>query len=136
VLLVAGGAFFYFNNLRTRAADYNPQITPADFTTKITNKYFALPVGKKMTYGTGGDRIEIEILPEKRVINGVETIIYLDREFKNGQLVEETKDYLAQHRTAMCGTSARTWITTRTANCRIIPAAFSTGRMGQRPASG
>ncbi|WP_314194399.1 hypothetical protein [uncultured Arthrobacter sp.] len=99
LLLVAGGAaFFYFNNLRARAADYNPQITPADFTTKITNKYFALPVGKKMTYGTGGDRIEIEILKETRVIEGVETVIYLDKEFKNGQLVEETRDYLAQHK--------------------------------------
>src|SRR6478735_7358291 len=98
LLLVAGGAaFFYFNNLRSRAADYNPRITPADFTTKITNKYFALPVGKKMTYGTGGDRIEIEILKETRVIEGVETVIYLDQEFKNGQLVEETRDYLAQH---------------------------------------
>ncbi|WP_353710803.1 hypothetical protein [Arthrobacter sp. K5] len=98
VLLVAGGAFFYLNNLRTRAADYNPQITPADFTTKITNKYFALPVGKKMTYGAGGDRIEIEILKETLVIEGVETVIYLDKEFKNGQLVEETRDYLAQHK--------------------------------------
>ncbi|MFC9353453.1 hypothetical protein [Arthrobacter sp. NPDC057013] len=99
LLLVAGGAaFFYFNNLRAGAADYSPQITPADFTTKITNKYFALPAGKKMTYGAGGDRIEIEILKETRVIEGVETVIYLDKEFKNGQLVEETRDYLAQHK--------------------------------------
>ena len=52
--------------------------------------------------------MEIEILPETRVIEGVETVIYLDKEFQNGQLVEETRDYLAQHTTAMCGTSART----------------------------
>ena len=56
-----------------------------------------------MTYetvgqGGGSERIEIEILPEKRVIEGVETVIYLDKEYKNGQLVEETRDYLAQHK--------------------------------------
>src|SRR4051812_20439668 len=95
LLLVAGGAaFFYINNLRSTPSDYNPQINPADFSTKITNKYFALPVGKKMTYEAGADRIEIEILPETRVIEGVETVIYLDKEFQNGQLVEETRDYL------------------------------------------
>ncbi|WP_231494333.1 hypothetical protein [Arthrobacter sp. 9MFCol3.1] len=30
-------------------------------------------------------------------IEGVETVVYLDKEYKNGQLVEETRDYLAQH---------------------------------------
>ena len=56
-----------------------------------------------MTYETtagGGvtERIEIEILPEKMQIEGFEAIVYLDKEYKNGQLVEETRDYLAQHR--------------------------------------
>jgi hypothetical protein len=37
-----------------------------------------------MTYGAGGDRIELEILPEKRVIEGVETIIYLHRNSRTG----------------------------------------------------
>ena len=103
LLIIAAGALLYINNLRSEASSYNPQIKPADFTTKITNKYFALPVGKKMTYeGTtqGGvtERIEIEILKEPKVIEGVETVVYLDREYKNGQLVEETRDYLAQHK--------------------------------------
>jgi hypothetical protein len=105
LLLVAGGAVFFYNDniKRSRAGEYNPQISPADFTTDITNKYFALPVGKKMTYETtaGGrvtERIEIEILPEKMQIEGFETVVYLDKEYKNGQLVEETRDYLAQHK--------------------------------------
>jgi hypothetical protein len=104
LLVVGGGVFLYNDNVkRSRAGEYNPEISPADFTTNITNKYFALPVGKKMTYETAGpegvtERIEIEILPEKMQIEGFETVVYLDKEYKNGQLVEETRDYLAQHK--------------------------------------
>ena len=105
VLLVAAGvALFVTESTRkSRAAEYTPQVNPADFSTKITNKYFALPVGKKLTYetveqGKVTETIEIEILQETKAIEGVETAIYLDKEFKNGQLVEETRDYLAQHK--------------------------------------
>lgn len=105
LLLVVGGAtlFVLDNTQRSRAAEYTPQINPADFTTKITNKYFALPAGKKLTYetteqGKVTERIEIEILRETKTIEGIETVIYLDKEFKNGRLVEETRDYLAQHK--------------------------------------
>ena len=104
LLVVAGATLFVLDNAkRSRAAEYNPQINPADFTTEITNKYFALPVGKKLTYETTDhgkvtERIEIEILPETVNIGGVETVVYLDKEYKNGQLVEETRDYLAQHK--------------------------------------
>jgi hypothetical protein len=103
LVVIAGGALLLINNMQNQASAYNPQIKPADFTTKITNKYFALPVGKKMTYESttqGGttERVEIEILNEPKVIEGVETVIYQDREYKNGQLVEETRDYLAQHK--------------------------------------
>ncbi len=77
--------------------------TPSDFTTTITNTYFALPVGKKMTFEAmtknGLEKIEIEILSEKKVIEGFTTIVYLDTVYLNGQIHEITKDYLAQHKT-------------------------------------
>lgn len=105
VLLVAAGTALIVteSTRRSRAAEYTPQVNPADFTTDITNKYFALPVGKKLTYetverGKVTETIEIEILQETKTIEGVETVIYLDKEYKNGQLVEETRDYLAQHK--------------------------------------
>ena len=104
LLLLAGGLLFYGSTrAQESSGDYNPQVNPADFTTKITNKYFALPVGKKMTYeGTTArgakEKIEIEILRETKVIEGVETVVYLDRGYIDGQLVEETRDYLAQHK--------------------------------------
>ena len=105
LLLVVGGVTLFAVNStnRSRAAEQNPQLNPADFSTQITNKYFTLPVGKKLTYETTDngkvtERVEIEILPETKTIEGVETAVYLDRGYKNGQLVEETRDYLAQHK--------------------------------------
>ncbi|WP_427007350.1 hypothetical protein [Pseudarthrobacter sp. H2] len=103
LIIMAGGALWYFNNSRNDASDYSPQIKPAEFTAKITNKHFALPVGKKLTYESTDqrgitERIEIEILQESKIIEGVETAIYLDKVYNNGQLVEETRDYLAQHK--------------------------------------
>jgi hypothetical protein len=82
LLLVVGGAtlFVFDNTKRSRAAEYAPQVNPADFTTQITNKYFALPVGKKLTYettqqGRVTERVEIEILRETMTIEGVETVV-------------------------------------------------------------
>ena len=111
--VVVGGAVFYISSRSSykgssmssdqSAKAYNPEIHPADFSTKITNRYFALPIGKKMTFeaklASGVDeKIEIEVLKDTKVIGGVETIVYLDKVYNNGQLVEETRDYLAQHK--------------------------------------
>lgn len=82
--------------------DYNPEINPADFSTKITNKYFTLPVGRKLTYeGKVGNNVEtnhIEIETGTKTIMGVDTIIYRDKVYVAGELTEDTKDYLAQDR--------------------------------------
>jgi hypothetical protein len=110
--LIVGGVVFYIasrspyktglsSHQETKA--YNPEIHPADFSTKITNRYFALPIGKKLTYeaklASGIDeKIEIEVLKDTKIIEGIETVIYLDKVYDNGQLVEETRDYLAQHK--------------------------------------
>lgn len=85
------------------AKSYDPQINPDDFTTNITNKYFALPAGKKMVFTAMAkdgvnETIEIEILEDIKIIEGVETVVYLDKVYNDGQLVEETRDYLAQHK--------------------------------------
>lgn len=114
ILLIVGlgGAFLYVSSKSSdnkqstqqgQSSEYNPQINPADFSTKITNKYFALPVGKKMVYEAKteegiNEKIEIEILTETKNIEGVETIVYLDKVYNNGEMVEETRDYLAQHK--------------------------------------
>ncbi len=105
--VIVGGVFYYYNKQEMGATpavsgEYNPQINPADFSTTITNKYFALPVGKKMTYEAttkeGLEKIEIEITKETKVIEGVTTVVYLDTVHLNGVIHEITKDYLAQHK--------------------------------------
>jgi hypothetical protein len=79
---------------------YNPEINPADFTTKITNTYFSLPVGKKMVYQAktedGVETIEVLITGKTKSVMGVETLIFWDRVWLNGELIEDTRDYLAQ----------------------------------------
>ncbi len=84
------------------AADYKPIIIPAEFSTTINNPLFNLPVGKLMVYEAktdeGLERVEIRIRQETRKIMGVETVVYNDRVFVDNQLVEETNDYLAQHK--------------------------------------
>ncbi len=81
---------------------YNPSINPLDFSTTITNKYFSLPVGKKLTFEAatkdGLEKIEIIMTGETKVIEGVTTLVYRDTVYLNGQLHEVTKDYLAQHK--------------------------------------
>lgn len=113
LILAAGGLLLYLQRrsaappstygVGQKSERYAPNIVPSDFTTQITNRYFTLPVGKKMTFEgvteTGAmERIEIEILPETKTIAGVETVIYLDKVYDDNQLVEETRDYLAQHK--------------------------------------
>lgn len=105
-LLLFAGFLFKSNtqspNLGEADEVYNPTINPSDFTTEITNKYFSLPVGKKMTYEAetkdGTELVEIEITDEIKVIEGVSTRVYLDTVLLGGQMHEVTKDYLAQNK--------------------------------------
>jgi hypothetical protein len=114
VVAIIGAAILYSFNQQSSetkqpdshtnpTGNYNPRINPADFSSKITNQYFNLPIGKKMTFEATTEKgikedIKIEVLQQKKIIAGVETIIYLDKVYNDGQLVEETTDYLAQHK--------------------------------------
>lgn len=68
--------------------------------TNINNKYFSLPVGRKLIYEgdteDGLERVEITISGDIKEILGVKTLVYLDKVWLDNELVEETKDYLAQ----------------------------------------
>lgn len=71
-----------------------------DFSTNITNPYFSLPVGRVFTYEgktkEGVERVEISIPGETEVINGVTTLVYRDKVWLNGEMIEDTRDFLAQ----------------------------------------
>jgi hypothetical protein len=97
---VVAFTMFTISNLVFAEEAYNPEINPADFSTEITNPYLTLPVGKVLVYEgeteDGLERIEITITDEKKIVMGVETIVYWDRAWIDGELVEDTKDWLAQ----------------------------------------
>lgn len=90
--IVAGSGMFFIAS--------KEQIIPSNFTTKITNKYFSLPVGRRLTYlaetEDGIERIELEIEAGTKLILGINTVIYRDKVYLGDELVEDTKDYLAQ----------------------------------------
>lgn len=66
----------------------------------ITNPYLMLGVGRQTEFeGETEDafeRIVLEVLPETRNVNGVESAIVLDTVYHDGQVVEKTFDWFAQ----------------------------------------
>ena len=80
--------------------EYNPKISPENFSMNITNPYFSLPIGKKMVYEKHADgeveRIEVLVPGWTKDIMGVKTLVFWDRVYVDGELVEDTRDYLAQ----------------------------------------
>jgi len=90
---------------------YNPTIKPDEFTTKITNKYTSLPVGRKLTYEEqtvdGTEKVEITIDGQTKKVMGVTTLVYRDKvwldsnedgKYTAKEIIEDTKDYVAQHK--------------------------------------
>ena len=62
---------------------------------KGSNPYFPLTPGYQLSYRHGKDTDTLTVLPETKVIDGVETRVVEDRETKKGQIVEVTRDYYA-----------------------------------------
>ena len=85
-----------------------PTLNPADFSAKVTNPLFPLDgVGPKVFEGQEKDpdtgetfttRIEHVVLPQTDNIGGVDATVLQDKEYHDGELVEETLDYFAQHK--------------------------------------
>ncbi|HLB51812.1 hypothetical protein A3F07_04735 [candidate division WWE3 bacterium RIFCSPHIGHO2_12_FULL_38_15] len=75
-------------------------LDPALFVMDITNKYLKLPVGRKLIYEgqteDGLEKVEITIPGDRKLIIGVNTLVYVDKVWVDAELVESTKDYLAQ----------------------------------------
>ena len=78
----------------------DPHVDPADFSTVITNQYFSLPIGLKAKSkgetDDGTETIEITIPGDTKMVMGVKTLVYRDKVWLDGELIEDTEDYLAQ----------------------------------------
>lgn len=83
------------------SGEYDPVIDPANFVSTIDHPYMSLTPGKVWVYeGKSEDgeveRIEIEVTPDTKTIMGVAATVVREREWVNGELVEDTFDWFAQ----------------------------------------
>lgn len=80
---------------------YDPHLDPSEFSADVTNKYFPLIPGRTLVYEAqtedGLERIEVTTLDETVVIAGIECRSVRDVVWLEGELIEDTTDWYAQH---------------------------------------
>lgn len=83
-------------------------IDPADFSSTVDNPYLPLSAFQALMY-TGEEqdpdtgetietRVEWQILPETKTVAGVTVLVLRDNAYEDGELIESTLDYFAQHK--------------------------------------
>lgn len=76
-------------------------VDPGDFTTVIDNPYFPLAPGTTFTFEGESEgeseRIVVEVLAETKLVLGVSCRVVRDRVYVDDELVEDTRDWYAQH---------------------------------------
>jgi hypothetical protein len=79
---------------------YAPELDPADFVATIDNPFAPFGPGAHWVYEKEGEdgleRIEVDVLAETKTILGITATVVRDREFLDGELIEDTRDWLAQ----------------------------------------
>ncbi|PAJ77495.1 hypothetical protein [Burkholderia ubonensis] len=70
-------------------------ITSCKLVTTGRNPYFVLEPGFQTVYEGGGTRLQITVLDETRPVNGVVTRVVEEKEWKDGQVVEISRNYFA-----------------------------------------
>lgn len=63
------------------------------------NRFFVLEPGYSLRYESDEETLKITVLPETKLVDGVETRIVEERETKSGRLVEVSRNYFAIDRT-------------------------------------
>lgn len=80
--------------------DYDPGFEPAEFVAAVTNPFFPLVPGTRWVYQgeseDGIERVEVEVLAEKRNVAGVSATVVHDRVYVDDELVEDTFDWYGQ----------------------------------------
>jgi hypothetical protein len=90
------------------SSETSPAINPADFQATIDNPFYPLSsLGPRVFEGEEADpdtgeivktRLESTVLPETDVVAGVEVTVLEEKNYEDGELVESTLDYFAQHK--------------------------------------
>jgi len=74
---------------------YEPEFDAANFSDPIINDYFPLDPGLTTVFEGGGERVEVKVTAETKVILGVTTKVITDQVFVDGELQEDTVDWYA-----------------------------------------
>ena len=70
-------------------------VNRADLADTGRNEYFILEPGYQLYYADGKETLMITVLNETKVVDGIKTRVVEEREAKNGQLTEVSKNYYA-----------------------------------------
>ncbi|MBC8405546.1 MAG: hypothetical protein H8E15_09990 [Planctomycetes bacterium] len=80
---------------------YAPDLNPAEFSSTMTNNFLPFPVGQTMVYekltAEGLERVEVSVLNETRMVDGIECRSVQDLALLDGELIESTIDWYAEH---------------------------------------
>ena len=74
---------------------FNPAIDPASFVQGIDHPFFPMEVGATFIFD-GDEHVEVEVLPDTKVIMGITATVVRDRVFENCVLIEDTLDWYGQ----------------------------------------
>ncbi len=72
-----------------------PALSNCKLQTTGRNPYFILEPGHQLVLEGGGTKLEITVLDQTRKIDGVQTRVVEEREWKKGQLYEVARNYFA-----------------------------------------
>jgi len=77
---------------------YDPDFDPENFLRRpVGNDYFPLGVGNKWVYEGEGEVDTVEVLRATKLIEGVTCIVVSDVVEEDGEVIEDTDDWYAQH---------------------------------------
>ena len=83
-----------------RSPDVPKVIVPSDFVQNVDNPLWPLAVGMTWRYESntvdGLEVTEVEVLPDRRTVQGVSAVVVRDQVFLDGELIEDTFDWYAQ----------------------------------------
>ena len=103
-IAVALAGFVPLASSGAKSSAYEPILDPADFTTKVDNRYFPLPVGRVLVYrGVKDGQTQIDRVTvtdeTKLVAEGITARVVTDiATTRDGKLLEKTSDWYAQDR--------------------------------------
>jgi hypothetical protein len=83
-----------------RSSDWTQSfdVEPNELVATGRNPFFSLEPGDRLVLAHGSEQLVISVLPETRVVDGVETRVIEERETNSGALVEVSRNYYAMSR--------------------------------------